>query len=142
MESLVEYKYNNILDAIQYKMNSNSTTNTNQLLMWGFILFDVERFIGVFARNTIPTMRNGESCIVNTDVSSGMGVHWVAVIRHDFKYIIYDSFGRKHVTLDLKNILLPDADSEQGKIETNCGQRCLAFIQLYYDYGWDYCKYL
>ena len=65
------------------------------------------------------------------------GSHWVAVCRakEDEQATVYDSFGRTHVLGNEKNLLDTDRDAEQKTIEDNCGQRCLAFIWVFLEYG-------
>ena len=41
------------------------------------------KILGVFAINTLSkiSLKNRQFCIVNTDFSSGPGIHWFAIIR-------------------------------------------------------------
>ena len=41
-----------------------------------------KHFKGVFAINTLPkTLKFREFCIVNTDLSSGHGIHWFLILK-------------------------------------------------------------
>lgn len=93
-------------------------------------------FAGVFMRDTVPRMRSGQCCIVNTDPSSRGGQHWVALLMEGDKLYSYDSFGRDSKKL-LPGVLKRvggakyakiDDDAEQDKREENCGQRCIAWL--------------
>lgn len=63
--------------------------------------FDIKQFAkyipcfrGVFMLNTLPSkVRKSECGIVNLDVSSGPGTHWVAYYKINNKVDYFDSFG-------------------------------------------------
>ena len=106
-------------------------TGEDELRKAGKHLFG-SKFRGVIARDelTVPRMlRSGESCILNLDKRNQPGSHWIAIVK-DTEFITYDSFGRK-----LTNSRHTEDDAEQHIIEENCGQRCLAWLCVYYKYG-------
>ena len=104
-------------------------TGEDELRKAGKHLFG-RRFKGVFAADEIPRMlRSGESCILNLDKRNQPGSHWIAIVK-DKEIITYDSFGRK-----LTNSRHTETDAEQHPIEENCGQRCIAWLCVYYEYG-------
>ena len=106
-------------------------TGEDELRKAGKHLFG-RRFKGVFAADemTVPRMlRSGESCILNLDKRNQPGSHWIAIVK-DKEFITHDSFGRK-----LTNSRHTEDDAEQHIIEENCGQRCLAWLCVYYEYG-------
>jgi hypothetical protein len=84
--------------------------------------------------------------IINNDVSSGPGIHWVGLILTQKTAYIYDSFARdskkllKHLTKRLsgKKIKIIDADrsdSEQRVHEIICGHLSLSWLHVANDLG-------
>ena len=59
------------------------------------LLRHVPNYIGVYARNTLPFyMGNNCGLIVNTDLSTENGTHWVAIFRdHDGFCEYFDPYG-------------------------------------------------
>ena len=93
-------------------------------------------FKGVFAADQHPTneqMQRG-MYIINTDRSDEPGQHWTAVCDGYF----YDSFDRSSGTL-FSNIRLPatgdDEEVRQRREESDCGQRCVAFLTCCREFG-------
>ena len=100
------------------------------------------KFKGVYPADKIPNLTNERPyCIINTDISTGSGEHWTSLAIVGNKNIFYDSFARDGVKLipQLKkiNIINTDDDVEQDVLETNCGQRSLAFLIFLDKYGVD-----
>ena len=90
-----------------------------------------KKYVGTFASDEIPKMKNGCYCIVNLDKSYENGSHWIAMVHLSGKDYIYDSFGRTTTMIlpDFKEKTIDaDYDPEQSIIETNCGARCIAFL--------------
>lgn len=142
-----EHDYHIFLKKIENKYG-NKETNTDELNMIGNKMFNT-KFKGVFASDNIPKMKNNRYAIINLDDSSERGSHWVSLIKENNKSLVYDSFGRKTYKI-LPNliqsgngvILETENDSEQSKLEENCGQRCLAALKVYDKYGWDGLKHI
>ncbi len=116
-----------------------TTTYLSQLCKIGKNSFG-RKFVGVFGADRIPTLGPMQSCILNTDPSSGPGTHWVALARgNGSRHYCYDSFGRKVQTLipGLKKLQIVNAedDAEQKIYEVNCGARCLAWLDVFYTDG-------
>lgn len=118
----------------------NGITYGSDLSKVGSKLF--QNFKGVHPSDQIPQMRHGDSCIINLDKSNQPGSHWIALVRHKKKTIIYDSFGRQSklilpdVPLSILSTFIDtDTDPEQNILENNCGARCLAFLCIYYKWG-------
>lgn len=87
--------------------------------------------------------------ILNTEDSSGGGIHWVSVIQRGKTLYVYDSFGRS------ENLMKPFVDKfenqgynvkfinkkgEQSGYQLNCGLRCLLFNCFVNKYGITKCK--
>ena len=139
-----EAMYEKILKKIESK-HGNGTTTNHQLDRIGKGLFG-KKYIGTFPSDKIPVLQPGTYCIANLDNSSQKGSHWIAIIKVNKKTsVVYDSFGRKTYKiipslLQSGNgvILETENDREQdlnGKVEDNCGQRCMASIKVYEKLG-------
>ena len=101
----------------------DGTTTESLLNHVGKQLFG-RKFGGVFASNEKP---RGRYCIVNTMPRGTSGEHWLAIAPG----LVYDSFGRQKYG-DYTG------DAEQAIQQTNCGQRCLAWLLVYDELGADY----
>ncbi len=93
----------------------------------------VPNFIGVFMRNTLPkTPSKNESAIVNLDVTTGRGTHWVCYYKRGDLVFYYDSFGFLPPTELFKYFkdckIFYNPIEEQKYEEVNCGHRCLQFL--------------
>ena len=122
-----------------------NVTSEDQLRSCGRKLFG-RQFKGVFASDEIPrTFRNKQSAIVNLDPRSSGGSHWVATVAHQVQQdskdwqemIVYDSFGRDVLAGQLTGVRYTEDDAEQHMYENNCGQRCLAWLCVYYKHGFS-----
>jgi hypothetical protein len=98
---------------------------------------------GVHARDTLPTVaRTGRrDMIVNTDSSTGQGVHWIAVLD-DGARAMSDPLGAVGVAqrraLDaIEQPMWSEDDAEQGRAESTCGPKSLAAIAVGLAHGLD-----
>lgn len=125
MEALVERLYLEFLADIEAIIGHKDVTLSDVLDDVGRSLFG-SRFIGVFARNELPSKQSTRHSflICNLDDRGQAGSHWVALANN----MIYDSFGRE---LDFSGYKRTDDDAEQEEVENNCGQRCLAWLCVY-----------
>lgn len=112
--------YNRYLKAVEAKIG-NTTTSESTLDKLGKQLFGRE-WSGVFPADKVSIDRYG---VANFDSSDEPGTHWIAIVNSNGRYIFYDSFGRADW----------DTDSEQHVAETNCGQRCLAWLMVAHNHG-------
>lgn len=85
-------------------------------------------------RNEMP--RNGpnrnESAIVNLDLSSGPGTHWVAYKKRGSTVTYFDSYGDLRPPVELQRYfrnckIIYNTDLYQFK-SYNCGHLCLTFL--------------
>ncbi len=135
----VETIYNDILRKVEKKLNNNKTTYSTDLDKLGKYYFK-SMFVGCFPSDKIPVLTK-ERCyaIVNLDRSNEDGSHWIALVYKNNKYIFYDSFGRPQTeilkALNNRTVIDTDDDAEQKVIESNCGQRSIAFLLLLHTYG-------
>ena len=138
----VESYYKKQLKISEKLVGHSTTTNNVELGEIGTKLFGA-RFMGVFSKDTIPWSSlidsPGNCCIANVEIASDPGSHWIALYCPvDARFpILYDSFGREFneilTTTDqhemrLKKVTVTEDDAEQEMSESNCGQRCLAFL--------------
>ena len=84
-----------------------------------------ENYIGTLPFGTVPRMTDKQCCIMNTS-DKMPGEHWFALYKEKGCLYAYDSYGQAHLT----NAKWSDDDIEQSYIETNCGQRCIAWLIL------------
>ncbi len=138
--------YNKILIQIT-KNHGKGETYGNFLKKVGQQMFG-NKFVGVYPSNRIPKLKSKSYCIVNLDKSHHKGSHWVGMIKDKSVVYVYDSFGRKtykilpNLKKQFNNIQDTEYDAEQKESEHNCGQRCLAFIYIYDNFGWKAAKFI
>ena len=97
-------------------------------------------FRGVFSRDTLPSVvtEYPSVYVVNTDLSSGSGEHWIAIVlENEYQGLFFDSFGRtpeecgREFTRFL-NLHVKQYDYFKYQIQSNdsvyCGYFVLAFI--------------
>ena len=131
------------------KIVGNKTTYSDQLHKVGKQLFG-SKFLGVYTSDKIPNkIKRGHMAIINLDNSSETGSHWIGVCKDKKDNIwVYDSFGRStHKIIPSiygkgRRIKTTERDAEQHINESNCGARCLAFLQVFHNHGSKYAKYI
>ena len=134
-EHYSELLYNQILKIVVKYIKHNHTTYNHELdkAAKHFLGYN---YIGTFSSSNMPKKINkNQYCIANNKPENHDGEHWVA-FSHD---LVYDSFGRPYKSLsdywsNLKH-KDTDMDREQEFNESNCGQRCLAWLILYHYFG-------
>jgi hypothetical protein len=134
--------YNDFLKMMEQIVGAGETY-TSQLETAGRDLFGSQKFVGVYARDTLPhTFKPDTYAIANLDRSNQEGSHWVAVVGlHNGKKMTYDSFGREMGEW-VHNAVATEKDKEQRPKEQNCGARCLAFLCVFYSLGEEFAKYV
>ena len=85
--------------------------------------------------------------IINTDLTGGPGIHWMAVVKQSHNVYVYDSFGR-HASnlipafvqkmadrgLNVYNTDTSDAD-QFGYKSVDCGHRSISALLIFNKYG-------
>jgi len=142
-----EQLYEKYLNSIE-NIHGSGETNGGQLHKIGKKMFK-NKFRGVFPSDEIPVFRSGEYSIINLDSGDQPGSHWVACVKKNKKTYVYDSFGRKTIKIipsliQSGNGIIVESenDKEQARKEDNCGQRCLAALQVYNNHGVEALKYI
>lgn len=130
--------YTQVLDAITATQIGSGWTMNDQLDKLGKQI--LTGYKGSFPHDVAPKLKAGECSIVNQDVMGGKGIHWLALINVDGKLYGYDSFGRNmNKLINYRKPIVNDSkDQEQdlgGKLEENCGQRCLSWLYVAQNYG-------
>jgi hypothetical protein len=97
---------------------------------------------GVHARDTLPDAGDRRGMIVNTDVSSGSGVHWIAVYDEGGRRAMSDPLGtvgktQRRALNAIEQPLWAEDDPEQRISEDTCGPRALAAIAVGLAFGID-----
>lgn len=132
---MAEKKYNKVLKLIKTWLG-NTTTYGDDVERVGKKMFG-KKFKGVFSSDNFPKIKTGYM-IVNMDKSTEMGSHWVAFAADKTGYNIYDSFGRS------THKIFPNIggrfneskrDAEQSVLQNDCGQRCLAWLYVWDQFG-------
>lgn len=130
------------------RMMKNDRTTTNvELDKFGKGLFGA-KWSGVYASDQKPNFRGKRRyAIMNLDESWMPGSHWIGLVKHQRRrgpsnILVYDSFGRsiKEMLPDLKlggRFMDTEDDAEQSKQESSCGQRSLAALFVYDQFGYD-----
>lgn len=92
-------------------------------------------FIGVFAADEVPRKRPQNSCfIMNTDVASLPGTHWVAVYENGAQREFFDSYGQKPSYYNPKlwkkfDCYDRNKDDLQQQTSDVCGDWCIFFLK-------------
>ena len=121
-----------------------TNTSGRQLNTVGKTLFGAQ-WLGVYPVDKLPKTIHSSSTsnrymIINTDISSGPGIHWVAVIVNKKTLIVWDSYARpskRIIPKFLKNVAHRyktmdaqlDKKTNQHKRSQICGQLSLAWMQ-------------
>ena len=145
IDAFVGNTYKEVMSLLKPKVGNN-TTYKNDLYRHGRELFG-RKFRGVFARDEIPHMGNGQMCIANLDTSDQPGSHWIAIYGKKGKQYVYDSYGRstKKILPDRSGAgyVPTEQDAEQSKSENNCGLRSMTALYLFDSFDPDVvAKYL
>ncbi len=133
-------KYRIILSRTEKKIKNSKTTTSDELYNFGKKY--IHTFKGVYMQDSNIKFNTSAECfIINTDLEGQRGEHWISIYKtKDQNFYIYDSFGRKSKKLlpyfiKDKKYIDADYDPEQMVYQSNCGQRCLAWLLFREKYG-------
>ncbi len=156
LKAIAERNYRKILSVLDSQTrlpkDRRTTEDSRELTKMCEDLFenthDAEerlRFLGVFSRDEEPECKAGEGYIINNQTTAQGGEHWlgIGVLSDGKTKLQYDSFGRANF-LKLAQGTFQDTerDKEQDVKQTNCGNRCAAFLAVFFWLGEDYAKYI
>ena len=143
MKRIMMKVYNNYLKMVQRSLG-DGVTYSDVLNQYGKYVFK-DKFVGVFPSDKIPKLDEKKPyAIVNLDNSKLPGSHWIGLAynRLNKKVMVYDSFGRytKDILPSIKILYKKktedtEHDAEERLKEDNCGQRVLAWLLLFENYG-------
>ena len=94
------------------------------------------RWGGVVARDTMPAPGHMRFFVVNTDASTGRGVHWLAAMDVDGQRHFNDPLGmigakqRRELEELHPDAVWADLDAEQRREEKDCGVRALVALDI------------
>lgn len=97
-------------------------------------MLEIPHFIGVFSRDKLHVRpKRVESAIVNLDVESSGGTHWVAYRKNGYHVDYFDSFGNLPPPLEVQRYfngceVRYNYERRQRYNTTNCGHLCLKFL--------------
>lgn len=98
-------------------------------------MLDPHVFRGVFCRDTLPRTqpRTNEMGVINLDLSSNRGTHWVAYSKRGNHVEYFDSFGNLPPPLEViryfkRCTITYNYRSYQTFDQINCGHLCLKFL--------------
>ncbi|KAF0716965.1 Uncharacterized protein FWK35_00033782, partial [Aphis craccivora] len=110
-EKLVAYAVTNAMKAkrkmgMGCKGKRKHVTKNNSMLR---IVLKINHFHGVFLRDSLPKKLHAIECgILNLDISSGDGSHWIAFHKNKDKVIYFDSFGDLlYTTIETNHMITP-----------------------------------
>ena len=130
IENVFRLYKNELIQKLGRKALSNDTIDKYSKLLFQ------SKYKGCYAQNEKFELKQGYY-IINTDIASGPGLHWVSLIITPKIAYIYDSFSRdpkkllphllQHLT-KYKIVSSDRKDKEQRGDSAICGHNCLAFL--------------
>ena len=141
-EARAEKIYNFALEHIVSVVGSGAMFSDN-LERLANQLLGKKDFAGVYPVDKIQFPAGTRFQILNTHKSDMPGEHWFAVVKGNGVFYVYDSFGRSTseiaTSLLKKSIKIMDSDqdAEQEMSEENCGQRSVAWLFVFQQFGKD-----
>ena len=129
-ENVFRLYKNELIQKLGRKALNNDTIDKYSKLLFQ------SKYKGCYAQNNKFELKQG-FYIINTDLESGKGIHWVSLILTPKTAYVYDSFARDlkkllpHLIQHLKNYKIVSSDrkdSEQKGDSQICGHACLAFL--------------
>ena len=138
-------EYNKNLMYIEDILKKSGTTNNVELNRLGKMLFG-DLFIGVFSSNEFPKyIKNNQMFIINNTSSKTDGQHWLSFIKsskskgHKPRLYGYDSYNRDIHKLSpyfkYKRFVNANSNRDESFVETDCGQRSVAWLLSFFKHG-------
>ena len=63
------------------------------------------RFYGIYSRDDLPDKTKDEAYVINLDVYSDIGTHWIVLYVNNKTVTYFNSFGVDHISKEIKNII-------------------------------------
>ena len=129
------------------KLVGSNALYTNQLNELGIKYFG-NKYHGTYPSDKLPKLTSLKPySIINVDTSNQSGSHWVGIAYCSSmkKTLIFDSFGRKTrilVPSIFKKYSTIDTDYDHNQLikENTCGQKSIAFLRIFDEYGFTAAK--
>ncbi|KAE9522496.1 hypothetical protein AGLY_017089, partial [Aphis glycines] len=121
-----------VCNAIQNSKRKKDHLTSRDIIKY-VAKFNISHFRGVFSRDNLPKKPLAIECgILNLDVSSGNGSHWVAFYKIKDKVEYFDSFGDLPPPIELQNYFKGNKikynyTNYQDFNSFNCGHLCFNF---------------
>jgi hypothetical protein len=159
MENVHAERLFNAINKIIKQALGNGITNGAQLDKLGKMLFG-NAWQGIYAADTIKSALSKANSrgayIVNTDNSTGAGIHWVGIYVFSNAKLVFDSFGRKtkDILVSLASPTSPDGlgavgglvdtdyDKNQLVKQQDCGSRAMAFLCVAHYWGYEIARWI
>ena len=130
MKSMTEVEVIKVFNSYKQQLIKQLGTQVTDNIQLDRVAYKLlgTRFKGTYSVDTVPIQKSG-MFIVNTDLSTGPGVHWVAVVSTAKNIYVFDSFGRK--TKNLLKPLVKNAKIYQKKVidsDYDVDQKISSFI--------------
>ena len=129
-ENVFRIYKNELIQKLGRKALNNDTIDKYSKLLFQ------SKYKGCYAQNNKFELKQG-FYIINTDLESGKGIHWISLILTAKTAYIYDSFARDlkkllpHLLQHLANYKIVSSDRKDKEQIGNsqiCGHNCLAFL--------------
>lgn len=128
--------YTRYLRIIKRELKDNATTGEELYQLAHELRLPLT---GIYASDEKQKHFRNNSCfIINTDRKGQAGTHWVGGINYGGRTYLYDSFGRNNLkfqSLKGRKISYTAPDKEQLEQQTDCGQRCISALLVFYHNG-------
>ena len=90
-------------------------------------------FNSVYSRDILPDKIKDGAYVVNLDVYSDIGTHWIALYVNNKTVTYFDSFGIEHISKEIKTFtnnknIIANIYREQNYDSVMCGYFCIGFI--------------
>ena len=93
------------------------------------------RFNGVYSRDNLPNKIKDGALVINLDVYSNVGTHWIALYVKNNDITYFNSFGVEHIPKEIIKIIgrknvIANIFRVQAYDSIMCGYFCIRFINF------------
>ena len=93
------------------------------------------RFNGVYSRDNLPNKIKDGAHVINLDVYSNVGTHWIALYVKNNDITYFNSFGVEHIPKEIIKIIgrknvIANIFRVQAYDSIMCGYFCIRFINF------------
>jgi hypothetical protein len=139
MKSMTEVEVMKVFNSYKQQLIKQLGTQVTDNIQLDRVAYKLlgTRFKGTYSVDTVPIKKSG-MFIVNTDLSTNPGVHWVSVFSTAKNVYVFDSFGRKtknllkplvkNAKIYQKKVIDSDYDVDQKISSFTCGPLSIAWL--------------